>query len=164
MWRRRRRAAQTIWLQCLLFDVSQPFVAAFFCYDSRGTAARARLFGLQCLRECLLFGVTGFRCSGFFAAPRSQQCQEVLVLFFALSRAQCVRVRAAEHRRCETDPPPPKSGAARPICPREDCSRERSHKDPARQPGPAICVRQPSLNRGLSSVSAGARPSTKHAP
>ena len=33
----------------------QPLLSAFFAADSRGTAARARFFGLQCLRgACFL--------------------------------------------------------------------------------------------------------------
>ena len=68
-----------------------------------------RPFIAAVLERCLLFADTAFRCSGFFAAPRSQQCQEVLLLFFALSRAQCVPFAPQSVVDCE-EPPLPKIG------------------------------------------------------
>ena len=51
------------------FLMSQPFVAAVFCYDSRGAAGRARLFWLQCLRVLAFFYIQPF-VAAIFAAAR----------------------------------------------------------------------------------------------
>ena len=56
------------WLQCLLFYVAAFPCSGFFAAYSRGTAARARFFGLQCLRGCLLLVSQPFNPTVFVSA------------------------------------------------------------------------------------------------
>ena len=45
---------------CLLLFVFQPFLAAVFAADSRGTAARARLFGCSACEVLAFFDIQPF--------------------------------------------------------------------------------------------------------